>query len=222
MDDYAEVTNCYYNTDCVGNDDNEGGVGTATTTDWLTLATLWGEKKTIYNEAASAQWNYDLKLKSANGLPLPKRRYVSRNMNGDNQPDVYYDSRVLMKTRESFFCGEENADGAVEGSMLKDMMDQTGLFDSLGTGELSEEQKDELGKNIGDMTVSVWIDPNTDLPQKLSIDMTNMMKAVLAIGDDADSDEESAAEALSKVTVVYTNSEYDAVPEMELPEETKK
>lgn len=113
-------------------------------------------------------------------------------------------------------------DGAVEGSMLKELMDQSGLFDSIGAGELTDEQKDEVGKKIGDMKLSVWIDPNTDLPQKLSIDMTNMMKAVLSIGDDTDSDEDSAADALNSVTMVYTNSEFDAVQEMEVPEEAKK
>lgn len=109
MEDYADVSNCFYNIDCKGNDDNEGGVGTAKTTEELKNANLFGPDES----SAKEQWNHDLKLKSADGLPLPVCNYVNRNMNGNYQPDVYYDSRVLMKTRESFFLGTETEDGSL-------------------------------------------------------------------------------------------------------------
>lgn len=112
-------------------------------------------------------------------------------------------------------------DGAIESDKLGELMDQTGLLDSLGTEEMTDKQKQELKKKIGDITVSLWIDPNTDLPQKLSIDMTNMMKSILEISEAADSAATAAAEAVSKVTMVYTNSEYNSLAPIELPSEAK-
>ena len=40
-------------------------------------------------------------------MPLPKCNYVSRDKKGDYEPDIYYDSRVLMKTRENFIIGAD-------------------------------------------------------------------------------------------------------------------
>ncbi len=112
-------------------------------------------------------------------------------------------------------------DGAIESDKLGELMDQTGLLDSLGTEEMTDKQKQELRKKIGDITVSLWIDPNTDLPQKLSIDTTNMIKTILEVSEAADSDATGAAEAVSKVTMVYTNSEYNSLAPIELPSEAK-
>lgn len=102
---YGTTSNCFFNGERYNNVNNSGQ-GTEKTTAELKNVNLFGKN-------GSAEWNYDKKLKSADGLPLPVCNYVDRNMKGDYQPDVYYDSRVLMKTRESFFLGTETEDGSL-------------------------------------------------------------------------------------------------------------
>lgn len=103
---YGATYNCFFNKDRYNNVNNSGQ-GEGKTTNDLKKAELFENSTTIYGKSADDQWDYKIKRKSTGGLPLPKKNDVSRVKKGDYEPDIYYDSRVLMKTRESFVIGAE-------------------------------------------------------------------------------------------------------------------
>lgn len=106
--DGAEVRMCYFNSDIDNDIDNSApfsdcGKDTATIKNGSTL-----------KSELKSQWNFSTKAlsnKSTGGFPLPKINKVIRNMRTVGgktyQPEVYYQSRVLMKTRENFIIGDE-------------------------------------------------------------------------------------------------------------------
>ena len=105
-------------------------------------------------------------------------------------------------------------DGAIGGDMLKEIIKQTGMLEQMGAGDLSDEQLKSICDEIGNVEVSMWIEPSTHLPQKMSVDMTAMMQKIMGLGEDED-----FSDSLKEVTFTYVQSEYNAVEPIVIPEE---
>lgn len=114
-------------------------------------------------------------------------------------------------------------DGVIENDYIQELMSQTGIFEQMGLQEISDDQMKKVYDEIGNIEVSMWLDPNTSLPQKMSIDLTKMMKAMLKLNKESDEDKDAsdAADALKKVTMVYINKDYNSLSPIEIPKEAK-
>lgn len=114
-------------------------------------------------------------------------------------------------------------DGVIENGYIQELMSQTGIFEQMGLEEISDDQMKKVYDEIGNIEVSMWLDPNTSLPQKMSIDLTKMMKAMLKLNKESDEDKDAsdAADALKKVTMVYINKDYNSLSPIEIPKEAK-
>lgn len=106
-----------------------------------------------------------------------------------------YDAQAAMKlyldSAKNFkFVGEENIDdrtalkieGIIGKEALQDIMNSTGALDSIkqGMGNSSSDedvnQALKLLETMGDLKVTLWIDKETMLPIRYSMDMTSMMQ----------------------------------------------
>ena len=114
-------------------------------------------------------------------------------------------------------------DGVIENGYIQELMSQTGIFEQMGLEEISDDQMKKVYDEIGNIEVSMWLDPNTSLPQKMSIDLTQMMKAMMKLNKESDEDKDAsdAADALKKVTMVYINKDYNSLTPIEIPKEAK-
>lgn len=120
-------------------------------------------------------------------------------------------------------------DGFIEKETLKDMISNTGILEQIGTDDLSDAKIDEICDKIGDIGVSILIDPNTDLPQKMSMDVTKLIKATLEAKQEEDTDSsgesdgsESASNSLKQCTMTYTLTDYNKLTPIEIPKEAKE
>lgn len=105
-------------------------------------------------------------------------------------------------------------DGVIGAEGLAERIKQTGMLEQMGAGDLSDEQLKSISDEIGNVEVSMWIDPSTHLPQKMSVDMTAMMQKIMGLGEDED-----FSDSLKEVTFTYVQSEYNAVEPIVIPEE---
>lgn len=120
-------------------------------------------------------------------------------------------------------------DGFIEKETLKDMISNTGILEQIGTDDLSDAKINEICDKIGDIGVSILIDPNTDLPQKMSMDVTKLIKATLEAKQEEDTDSsgesdgsESASNSLKQCTMTYTLTDYNKLTPIEIPKEAKE
>lgn len=120
-------------------------------------------------------------------------------------------------------------DGFIEKETLKDMINNTGILEQIGTDGLSDAKINEICDKIGEIGVSVLIDPNTNLPQKMSMDLTKLVKETLEVKQRENADDsgeskgsESAADSLKQCTMTYTLTDYNKLTPIEIPQEAKK
>ncbi len=117
--------------------------------------------------------------------------------NGKASMDIYLENGSNFKE-----IGAEDVDGVLE------------QYESLGL-----EGMEDLLDEMGDLPVSIWLDPDSDLPVKYEMDMTqmmqNMMNKLLA-------EEEETADigfTVDKCVISMVCSDYNTVSNIEIPEE---
>lgn len=105
--DYGVINNCFYDKTKPGNGAEDSEVIKGKDTDDLKSPGLFGGEanSVMHGTSASSQWDYSVSRKSTGGLPLPKTNQVNRDL--EDKDCVYYNSRVLMKTRPDFIIGTE-------------------------------------------------------------------------------------------------------------------
>ena len=140
--------------------------------------------------------------------------------NGKASMDIYLENGSNFKE-----IGAEDVDGVsavrydgiISQDSLKSVMDTSGVleqYESLGL-----EGMEDLLDEMGDLPVSIWLDPDSDLPVKYEMDMTqmmqNMMNKLLA-------EEEETADVgftVDKCVISMVCSDYNTVSNIEIPEE---
>lgn len=140
--------------------------------------------------------------------------------NGKASMDIYLENGSNFKE-----IGAEDVDGVsavrydgiISQDSLKSVMDTSGVleqYESLGL-----EGMEDLLDEMGDLPVSIWLDPDSDLPVKYEMDMTqmmqNMMNKLLA-------EEEETADigfTVDKCVISMVCSDYNTVSNIEIPEE---
>lgn len=140
--------------------------------------------------------------------------------NGKASMDIYLENGSNFKE-----IGAEDVDGVsavrydgvISQDSLKSVMDTSGVleqYESLGL-----EGMEDLLDEMGDLPVSIWLDPDSDLPVKYEMDMTqmmqNMMNKLLA-------EEEETADigfTVDKCVITMVCSDYNTMSNIEIPEE---
>ena len=90
------------------------------------------------------------------------------------------------------------------------------MLEQLGLVDASAEQLADICDEIGSIDVSLWIDPDTYLPQKMSIDMTEMMRRTMSLSEDTD-----IGDQIKSAVLTYVNSQYNSLTPFEIPEEAR-
>ena len=133
----------------------------------------------------------------------------------------------------SFYkAGEDNVDGvsavryegSLGGSVLVEMLETIGYFNSNNVSAMSENQqnkiKNNLAKDLQPVTVKVWVD-EAGYPVRFEVSLTEMLKGLedsisKTLGDKSISDW-----AITEYDISMSVSDINALSEIELPEEAK-
>ena len=140
--------------------------------------------------------------------------------NGKASMDIYLENGSNFKE-----IGAEDVDGVsavrydgvISQDSLKSVMDTSGVleqYESLGL-----EGMEDLLDEMGDLPVSIWLDPDSDLPVKYEMDMTQMMQNMmnkLLAEDEATAD---VGFTVDKCVISMVCSDYNTVSNIEIPEE---
>lgn len=104
-------------------------------------------------------------------------------------------------------------DGVIVKEDMAEVLDASGMDDMLAQMNMSSDDIDVT--NLGDLPISIWIDPATYYPVKYEMDMTSFMQALMTqvYGDQLQGLE------IKDVIVGMTMSQFDEVTPVELPAE---
>ena len=140
--------------------------------------------------------------------------------NGKASMDIYLENGSNFKevgTEDVNGVSAVRYDGVITQDSLQAVMEASGVLEQYET--LGLEGMEDLLSEMGDLPVSIWLDPDTDLPVKYEMDMTemmqNMMNKLLA-------EEEETADVgftVDKCVIVMVCSDYNAVSTIEIPQE---
>ena len=132
--------------------------------------------------------------------------------------DLYFSSSENFQANgtETINGVEANRyDGVIVKEDMAEVLEASGMDDMLTQMNMSSDDIDVT--NLGDLTISIWIDPATYYPVKYEMDMTAFMQALMTqvYGDQLQGLE------IKDVIVAMTMSQFDEVSPVELPAEAK-
>lgn len=124
--------------------------------------------------------------------------------------------------------GTEQVDGkdaykytaVISGEELKEALISSGALDSLASLGLDESQLGSMMDDLGEMTITLWIDKEALYPVKYEMDMTKpmdtlMSKVLEAMGEQA----AGLSFGYSKMVMTMTYSNFNAATDFSVPEE---
>ena len=126
------------------------------------------------------------------------------------------DNYVARGTEDVNGLAAERYDGAIGSELMTELFIQTEMLEQLGLADTSAEQLADICDEIGSIDVSLWIDPDTYLPQKMSIDMTEVMRRTMSLSEDTD-----IGDQIKSAVLTYVNSQYNSLTPFEIPEEAR-
>ena len=116
--------------------------------------------------------------------------------------------------------------GTVTGSQVSDLLEESGVLDSLGTMQqlgVSAENLEGMLQNLGDITIEMWIDPEICYPVRYEMDMTQVCNAlmdnVLQVLSDMGQSTDGISFRYPRVQMTMTCSDINAAPDFEIPAE---
>ena len=142
---------------------------------------------------------------------------------------------LYLKSAENFQkAGEETVndiqtvryDGFISQEAMNQVMETSGLQEQLGILELPEETMEAIYTDIGQVPISVWIDPENKLPVQYEMDMTQVMQNLMDNMLEMVSQEvEEVGDVLleiQKVTISMNMSDFNQVESITIPQEAKE
>lgn len=127
-------------------------------------------------------------------------------------------------------AGTEQIDGAnaykytgkITGDALNETMLSSGALDSLSSLGMDESQLESMMTDLGEISVTMWIDEATLYPVKYEMDMTAAMDKLVsnmmeAMGDQA----AGMTMSIPKMYITMTCSNFNEATDFEIPEEAK-
>lgn len=140
--------------------------------------------------------------------------------NGQKSMEIYLENGTNFTEAGSEEINGVNAtryDGVITGDSIQAVMDASGVIDQFAS--LGLEGLEELYQDLGDIPVSIWLDPDTSLPVKYEMDMTAMMQGMM---DKLMASEDETADlglTIDKCAVVMVCSDYNGIDAIEIPQE---
>lgn len=120
-------------------------------------------------------------------------------------------------TEEAAGVTADRYDGVITQDSLDAVLNATGALDRLEAMS-GEDMRGLLGQ-MGNLPVSIWIDPAAGLPVKYALDMTEMMQNLLAKAKTEDSAAPGDDLTVDQCSVVMLCSNYNAVAPVQVPQE---
>lgn len=146
-------------------------------------------------------------------------------INVEEAMSLYLESSESFQEAATETVGDSEAvryDGVISKEFTQKVMEASGVIGDLGgllqtsEGELDLESiQDELPA----LPISIWIDSESGLPVQYSMDMTEIMTAVMEAAFSSDPSLSDVSITMEKVTVTATLYDFDAVDEIVVPEE---
>lgn len=108
-------------------------------------------------------------------------------------------------------------DGVIKGEAMSEVLGSSGMLSQMSSLGIPLEQAEAMFTEMGDLTVSIWVDKANYLPVKYEIDMTDMMQKMMsAILGEA---QESVGITVDLMFMSMTILEVNSVEEIVIPEE---
>lgn len=112
--------------------------------------------------------------------------------------------------------------GAITGDDMRQTLMSTGALNSLTNLGVDSSQLDTMLKDLGELPITLWIDEAEMYPVKYEMDMTSMMNSLMSgIIESMGEDTAGYSFEYTKLNVVMTCSDFNAVSEITIPEEAK-
>lgn len=106
-------------------------------------------------------------------------------------------------------------DGVVKGDDIKDVMKASGVMDQFTEMGMDMSSAESVMSDLGDLPISIWIEKDSGLPVRYTMDMTAIMQSMMEkMGDLA-----GAAFSIDKIAIDMTLSNIDSVEEIVVPDE---
>ncbi len=142
--------------------------------------------------------------------------------NAEENMDLYLDNITDFKsTKQETVNGTQTTmiSGVITGDAMEQAIADSGLTASAASMGLSEEMLASLYKELKDLPISLWIDAEGYV-LKYEMDMTEMMQKIMAESMKAlGAAEEDILMDIEKTMITMVCSEFNAVGEIEIPEE---
>ncbi len=108
-------------------------------------------------------------------------------------------------------------DGVITGDSIQAVIESSGVLDQLAS--LGLDGLEDMYQDLGDLPVSIWIDPDTSLPVKYEMDMTAMMQGMMDKLMTSMDEASDVGLTIDKCAVVLVYSDYNGIDVIDIPQE---
>ncbi|QIB69948.1 hypothetical protein Ami103574_11720 [Aminipila butyrica] len=113
-------------------------------------------------------------------------------------------------------------DGVISKDSLEDVLTASGVLDQFAQYGLTEEELDTLYEGLDDLAASIWIDKESELPVKYTMDMTTLMQQLFAKVQEGSNTKNLPADMkVDSLVVSLTLSNFNGVKAIDIPAEAR-
>ncbi len=142
--------------------------------------------------------------------------------------NMYLDGVTELKDSGTEKVNEKDAfkiDGIIAGDALEETIKASGALDNLTQtlgGQIDADALESMFKDLGNISVSVWLDAETNYPVKYSMDMTDVMDKLYTNLFSTVPGAENMSIHVEKMTIGMECSNYGNATDFEIPAEAKQ
>lgn len=140
-----------------------------------------------------------------------------------SQFDAQQNIDLYTKHMENLTVTEEDGknrfDGVIKGSAIEEVVKASGALDNVGAG-MDAEMLKGMFEGVGDLPISVWVDPESGYPVRYYMDMSGIMSGMMEKMMSSMGSEASGLDLkISKMAIAVEYSNFDAAADFEIPAE---
>lgn len=145
------------------------------------------------------------------------------DLGGMEKFDAQQNIDLYTKNMENLTVKEEEGktrfDGVIKGSAIEEVVKASGALDNVGAG-VDPEMLKGMFEGLGDLPVSVWIDPESGYPVRYYMDMSGIMSGMMEkMMSSMGSEAADLGLNISKMVIDVEYSNFDAAADFEIPAE---
>lgn len=189
----------------------------------MDMGELGKQESSMYMEEADGEYNlYVSDGTSWQAQTVPA--LTATQYDAANNMSNYMDDSLQAAGTEKLDSGNAyKFTGTISGDKMKEVMNASGMMDSLSSYGVDASQIDSLLSDVGGISVTYWIDEATSYPVKYEIDETEVMNTLMSKAmESAEGQDASASIEFSKVTMQMTCSDFNAADAVTIPDEAKE